>query len=68
MSRSRAALVGALKPLEYRGYDSAGVATLENQLAVLSALALAAGRARGVLSETDEKTLVRALIEVPSGF
>ena len=35
------------------------------QLAVLAALALAAGRARGVLSETDEKTLVRALIEVP---
>ena len=35
------------------------------QLAVLAALAIAAGRARGVLSETDEKTLVRALIEVP---
>jgi glutamine---fructose-6-phosphate transaminase (isomerizing) len=35
------------------------------QLAVLAALALAAGRARGVLSEADEKTLVRALIEVP---
>ena len=35
------------------------------QLAVLAALAFAAGRARGVLSEADEKTLVRALIEVP---
>jgi glucosamine--fructose-6-phosphate aminotransferase (isomerizing) len=35
------------------------------QLAALAALAIAAGRARGVLSEADEKTLVRALIEVP---
>jgi len=35
------------------------------QLAALAALAAAAGRARGVLSETDEKRLVRALIEVP---
>ena len=35
------------------------------QLAVLACLAVAAGRARGVLSETDERTLVRALIEVP---
>src|SRR5438552_732642 len=35
------------------------------QLAVLACLAIAAGRARGVLSEDDEKKLVRALIEVP---
>jgi glutamine---fructose-6-phosphate transaminase (isomerizing) len=35
------------------------------QLAALAALAIAAGRARGVLSETDEKALVQALIEVP---
>ena len=35
------------------------------QLAVLACLAIAAGAARGVLSEADEKTLVRALIEVP---
>ena len=35
------------------------------QLAVLACLAVAAGRARGVLSETDEQKLVRALIEVP---
>jgi glucosamine--fructose-6-phosphate aminotransferase (isomerizing) len=35
------------------------------QLAVLACLAVAAGRARGVLSEADERTLVRALIEVP---
>jgi glucosamine--fructose-6-phosphate aminotransferase (isomerizing) len=35
------------------------------QLAVLACLAVAAGRARGVLSETDEKKLVHALIEVP---
>jgi glucosamine--fructose-6-phosphate aminotransferase (isomerizing) len=35
------------------------------QLAVLAALAIAAGRARGVLSEADEKALVRALIEIP---
>jgi glucosamine--fructose-6-phosphate aminotransferase (isomerizing) len=35
------------------------------QLAALAALAIAAGRARGVLSETDEKTLVHALIEMP---
>src|SRR5499425_1988927 len=35
------------------------------QLAALAALAVGAGRARGVLSEGDEKTLVRALIEVP---
>jgi glucosamine--fructose-6-phosphate aminotransferase (isomerizing) len=35
------------------------------QLAVLACLAIAAGRARGVLSEDDERTLVRALIEVP---
>jgi glutamine---fructose-6-phosphate transaminase (isomerizing) len=35
------------------------------QLAVLACLAVAAGRARGVLSEDDERTLVRALIEVP---
>jgi glucosamine--fructose-6-phosphate aminotransferase (isomerizing) len=35
------------------------------QLAVLACIAVAAGRARGVLSETDEQKLVRALIEVP---
>jgi glucosamine--fructose-6-phosphate aminotransferase (isomerizing) len=35
------------------------------QLAVLACLAIAAGRARGVLSETEERKLVRALIEVP---
>ena len=35
------------------------------QLAALAALAIAAGRARGVLSDADEKRLVHALIEVP---
>ena len=35
------------------------------QLAVLACLALAAGRARGVLSEEQERELVRALIETP---
>ena len=35
------------------------------QLAALACLAIAAGRARGVLSESDEKTLVQALIEIP---
>jgi glutamine---fructose-6-phosphate transaminase (isomerizing) len=35
------------------------------QLAALAALAIAAGRARGVLSASDEKRLVHALIEVP---
>ena len=35
------------------------------QLAVLACLAIGAGRARGVLTEDDEKKLVRALIEVP---
>ena len=35
------------------------------QLAVLACLAVAAGRARGVLSEEDENKLVHALIEVP---
>jgi glucosamine--fructose-6-phosphate aminotransferase (isomerizing) len=35
------------------------------QLAALACLAIAAGRARGVLSEEDERNLVRALIEVP---
>jgi glucosamine--fructose-6-phosphate aminotransferase (isomerizing) len=35
------------------------------QLAALACLALAAGRARGVLSDEDEAKLVRALIEVP---
>jgi glucosamine--fructose-6-phosphate aminotransferase (isomerizing) len=35
------------------------------QLAVLACLAVAAGRARGVLSADDEKKLVHALIEVP---
>jgi glucosamine--fructose-6-phosphate aminotransferase (isomerizing) len=35
------------------------------QLAVLACLAIAAGRARGVLNEDDEQKLVHALIEVP---
>jgi glucosamine--fructose-6-phosphate aminotransferase (isomerizing) len=35
------------------------------QLTVLAALAIAAGRARGVLSEADETNLTHALIEVP---
>ncbi|HML08841.1 MAG TPA: glutamine--fructose-6-phosphate transaminase (isomerizing) [Xanthobacteraceae bacterium] len=35
------------------------------QLATLAALAIAAGRARDVLAEDDEKRLARALIEVP---
>jgi len=35
------------------------------QLAVLACLALAAGRARGVLSEEEEREVVRALIETP---
>ena len=35
------------------------------QLAALVCLAVAAGRARGVLTEEDERNLVRALIEVP---
>jgi glucosamine--fructose-6-phosphate aminotransferase (isomerizing) len=35
------------------------------QLAVLACLAAAAGRARGTLSEEDERRFVRALIEVP---
>jgi glucosamine--fructose-6-phosphate aminotransferase (isomerizing) len=35
------------------------------QLAVLACLAIAAGRARGVLSEDDERKLVQALIAVP---
>ena len=35
------------------------------QLAALACIAVAAGRARGTLSETDEQNLVRALIEVP---
>jgi glucosamine--fructose-6-phosphate aminotransferase (isomerizing) len=35
------------------------------QLAALACLAVAAGRARGTLSEEDERKLVRAFIEVP---
>jgi glucosamine--fructose-6-phosphate aminotransferase (isomerizing) len=35
------------------------------QLAALACLAIAAGRARGVLAETDEKALAHALIEMP---
>ena len=35
------------------------------QLAALAALAIAAGRARGVLAASDEQRLVHALIEVP---
>jgi glucosamine--fructose-6-phosphate aminotransferase (isomerizing) len=36
-----------------------------SQLAVLASLAVAAGKARGVLSDEDEEKLVRALSEVP---
>jgi glucosamine--fructose-6-phosphate aminotransferase (isomerizing) len=36
-----------------------------SQLSVLACLAIAAGRARGVLSESDEARLVQGLIEVP---
>jgi len=35
------------------------------QLSALACLAIAAGRARGVLTEDDERNLVRGLIEVP---
>jgi len=35
------------------------------QLAALACLAIAAGRARGTLKESDEKSLVQALIELP---
>jgi glutamine---fructose-6-phosphate transaminase (isomerizing) len=35
------------------------------QLSVLACLAIAAGRARGVLSEVDEQRLVHALVETP---
>ena len=35
------------------------------QLAALLCLAIAAGRIRGILSEEDERNLVRAMIEVP---
>ena len=35
------------------------------QLAALLCLAVAAGRARGILADEDEKNLVRAMIEVP---
>ena len=35
------------------------------QLSVLACLAIAAGRARGDMSEADEQNLVRALIEMP---
>jgi glutamine---fructose-6-phosphate transaminase (isomerizing) len=35
------------------------------QLAVLASLAIAAGRARGAITEEEERGLVRALIEVP---
>jgi glucosamine--fructose-6-phosphate aminotransferase (isomerizing) len=35
------------------------------QLAALASLTIAAGRARGTLTESDEKKLVHALIEVP---
>jgi glucosamine--fructose-6-phosphate aminotransferase (isomerizing) len=35
------------------------------QLAALACLAVGAGRARGVINDTDERNLVRALIEVP---
>src|SRR5581483_2356715 len=36
-----------------------------SQLAVLAVLAVAAGKARGILSNADEEKLVRALSEVP---
>ncbi len=36
------------------------------QLCVLGALAIAAGRARGVLSKTDENELVQALVHLPA--
>ena len=35
------------------------------QLTVLACMAIAAGRARGVLSATDEAELVRALVQIP---
>jgi glucosamine--fructose-6-phosphate aminotransferase (isomerizing) len=35
------------------------------QLATLACLAVAAGRARGAISETDERNIVRALIQTP---
>jgi glucosamine--fructose-6-phosphate aminotransferase (isomerizing) len=35
------------------------------QLAVLAAIAVGAGRARGTISEAEEKTLVRSLAEMP---
>src|SRR5262249_30750425 len=35
------------------------------QLAALACLAIAAGRARGVLKESDERSLVQGLIELP---
>jgi glucosamine--fructose-6-phosphate aminotransferase (isomerizing) len=35
------------------------------QLAALLCLAIAAGRIRGILSEADERNLVRAMVEVP---
>jgi glucosamine--fructose-6-phosphate aminotransferase (isomerizing) len=38
------------------------------QLAALATLAIAAGRARGVLSDSEEEKLVHALIEVPHHF
>ena len=43
----------------------ASTKTFTCQLAVLAALAVAAGRMRGNLSETDEENLVQALSEVP---
>src|SRR5579863_2531179 len=42
-----------------------GVASTKAFTCQLAAFAVAAGRARGVLSEADEKRLVHALIEVP---
>jgi glucosamine--fructose-6-phosphate aminotransferase (isomerizing) len=35
------------------------------QLAALACLAVGAGRARGIVNESDERNLVRALVEVP---
>jgi glucosamine--fructose-6-phosphate aminotransferase (isomerizing) len=43
----------------------ASTKALSCQLTVLACLVIAAGRARGVLTEEDEKTLVASLIELP---
>jgi glutamine---fructose-6-phosphate transaminase (isomerizing) len=48
-----------------REYAVASTKAFTCQLTVLACLAIAAGRARGVLSEADEVKLVDALIQVP---